>query len=153
MTAQHAPHTPLSPTERWRWVLSLPKTTDGWFAVGLAASALVLTVFFPLSEVFGWTFLRQEVAEGGSSDQYPILILAWILSAVLGGVFGLIAVLRSQEERSLLVWFAQVPAALFFLLLVTAFEQDGPWVRGPVSVLVWAVIAFGIVYLRQGRSS
>jgi hypothetical protein len=113
MTTQQAPHTtPLSPTPRWRRVLSLPKTTDGWWAVGLAAPALALTVYFPLSEVFGWTFLRPEVAETGSSDQYGILILAWILSAVLGGVFGLIAVLRSQEERSLLVRIAMVPMVI-----------------------------------------
>jgi hypothetical protein len=98
MTAQHAPHTPL-----WRRFLSLPKTRRGWWAIGLAGPSLVLTVFFQLSEVFGWTFLRPEVvAETGSSDQNPILLLAWLLSALVGGIWAFGALVY-KDERSWLV--------------------------------------------------
>ncbi|HEX5848910.1 MAG TPA: hypothetical protein VFY59_06905 [Rubrobacter sp.] len=119
----------------------MPKTTDGWIAVGLAVPALVLTVFFPLSEVFGWTFLRPGVvAETGSSDQYPILILAWILSAVLGGVFGLISVLRSQE-RSIFVRIAMVPMVIVPALPIAFLVDWLSWMlRHEVVPIVPAVL-------------
>jgi hypothetical protein len=64
------------------------------------------------------------------------------------GVVGSLAL--GAGERSLLVWFAQVPAALFFAVLVTAFEQRNPWFIGPVAVLVWAVIAFSLFFSKRG---
>jgi len=152
MGAQHVPHTPL-----WRKVLSLPHTRLGWWAVGLSAVSVPL---------FLWLILFA----GGPVDMpdphtwvapwlsWAVTALAVILAIMVlvvplaSGVVGSIAL--GAGERSLLVWFAQVPPAIFFLGLVTAFEQRNPWFIGPISVLVWAVIAFGISYLRsQGRSS
>jgi hypothetical protein len=77
------------------------------------------------------------------------LILAFIVLVVplASGVVGSLAL--AAGERSLLVWFAQVPAALLFFALFTIFEQGNPWVRGPVGVLGWAVIAFTIIYFKR----
>jgi hypothetical protein len=66
------------------------------------------------------------------------------------GVVGSLAL--AAGERSLLVWFAQVPAALFFAGLLTVFEQGNPWVRGPVGILIWAVIAFSLIYLKRSAA-
>ena len=152
MSAGHAPHT--SPP--WREVLSLPHTRFGWWAVGLAGPALVLGVFFQLSVIFDWTFLRPEVvAQTGSADQYPLLMLAWALSAVAGGVVGLIALAR---DRSALVWVAQAPGLIVFAYLIWAVssmlmgKDANLWITLPSCVLVWAVSAFLICMRKSGES-
>jgi hypothetical protein len=139
-------------------------------AIGLAVP--VLTVFFKVSEVLGWTFLRSEVAvETGSSDQYPILMLVSVWCGLGGEVVALIAVAR---ERSWLVWVATVPGLLFFSFVIWALgsmsigHDANPWVTFSISVLLWAVMVFNIwistrnsgksrycpeaADLRQGRS-
>ena len=102
MTAQHVPHTPL-----WRKVLSLPHTRLGWWALGLAGPALVITSFYWLSDVF-------DLGDGEITGVFEaLLVLAWLLTAVAGGVVAFIAELR---DRSLLLLIAQVPG-----LIISAF--------------------------------
>jgi hypothetical protein len=53
---------------------------------------------------------------------------SWVASPVLAGllagtVVGLLALLRSQEERSLLVWLAMVPTALVAAVPIAFFAQ------------------------------
>ena len=133
MTAQQAPHTP----PLWRRFLSLPQTGIGWWAVGL------LAVSVPY-------YLWLIIFLGG---RYAVSSLALILAIMLlvvplaSGLVGSLAL--GAGERSLLVWFAQVPAALFFFGLLNVFREGSPWVRGSVGVLLWAVIAFGIGYLNR----
>lgn len=152
MAAQHVPHAPL-----WRRVFSLPETRLGWWAVGLAGPSLILTVFFKVSEVLGWTFLRPDVAATGSSDQYPLLIIAWMLSGLTGGVVGLISAAR-RRERSWLVWVAMVPGLIFFSYFVWAVtsmsigRDADPVVTFPFSVLILVVIAFLIGMRKSGQS-
>jgi|SRR5215207_212888 len=116
MGAQYVPHTPL-----WRKVLSLPHTRLGWWAVGLSAGGVVLLL---------WVFLFA----GGPVDMpdphtwvapwlsWAVTALAVILAIMLlvvplaSGVVGSLAL--AAGERSLLVWFAQVPAALILRSLV-----------------------------------
>ena len=139
MSAQHAPHTPL-----WRRVISLPHTRLGWLAVGLAAPALVLTVYSLVNQ-----------ALGGNENQPGLILLTWLLSAVAGGVAGLIALAR---DRSWLIWVAQVPGVLFFAFLVWGISSislghdANPWVTFPIAVLLWAVMVFNILRsTRLGR--
>lgn len=92
MTAHHAPHTPL-----WRKVISLPHTRLGWWAIGLAATFVVLLIF-------GYNIL-------------PLYGIVLLFCGLCSGVLGLFAVLR-QRERSALVWLAMLPGlfALAFLI-------------------------------------
>jgi len=135
MTTQHVPHTPL-----WRRFLSLPRTRLGWWAIGLAAPALVLLLPLQL----------------GHNDWPAITMLA---SAGAGGLAGLIALAR---DPSLLVWVAQVPALFFVsnvfggiyedtLYIVSrlfgfGYEGGSPWVGPSAAVLLWAVLVFGIIW-------
>jgi hypothetical protein len=147
MTTQQVPQTP----PLWRRVLSLPHSRLGKWAIGLAAGSvplflwLLLIVQGPFSDPHTWVPPWLSWAVTALAVILAIMVLVVPLAS---GVVGSLAL--GAGERSLLVWFAQVPAVLFFLLLVTAFEQDGPWVRGPVSVLVWAVIAFSLILSKRG---
>jgi hypothetical protein len=101
MTAQHAPHTPL-----WRRVLSLPHTLLGWLAVALTA--------VPLLSMLDLSF----------GNALPSWVGAFLITSVLAGaVVGLLALLRSQQERSVLVWLAMVPAALLALIPIVFMAQ------------------------------
>jgi hypothetical protein len=112
MGAQHAPHAP----PLWRRVLSLPHTRLGWWAVGLAAGCVAL--LFMINRFVG-------------SDVVFMAMLfehSWVASPVLAGllagaVVGLIALLRSQQERSVLVWLAMVPVALVAAVPIAFFAQ------------------------------
>ena|SRR5215216_4521484 len=88
MTAQHAPHTP----PLWRKFLSLPQTGIGWWAIGLTVGSALLLIFGGISGV---------VAD-------PVLVMMIFIAGLLAGaVVGLIALLRSQQERSVsygLLW-------------------------------------------------
>jgi hypothetical protein len=138
MTAQQAP------PPMWRKFLSLPHARLGWWAVGLASIALI---------VFALPDPERAVSPPWLGVALAILRLITLLVAPLaGGVVGSLAV--GAGERSLLVWFAQVPAAPFFAVLASIFQENPLWVGLSVGVLVWAVIAFSLIYLRsQGRSS
>ena len=151
MTTGHAPHTP----PLWRKFLSLPHTRLGWWAVGLSGVSVPLFLWLllfaggPMPDPHTWVPPWLSWAVTALAVILAIMVLVVPLAS---GVVGSLAL--GAGERSLLVWFAQVPAALFFLGLVTAFEQRNPWFIGPISVLVWAVIAFILIYLRsQVRSS
>ena len=78
-----------------------------------------------------------------------ILAIMLLVVPLASGVVGSLAL--AVGERSLLVWFAQVPAALFFVLLFNAFQEPSPWgwVRTAVGVLIWAVIAFNIWNIKR----
>ena len=145
MTTQQASHSP----PLWRRVLSLPHTRLGKWAIGLAAGSVPL---------FLWAFLFL----GGPVPNWHTWVAPWLSWAVpalavilaimllvvplASGVVGSLAL--GAGERSLLVWFAQVPAALFCFILPNVFQEGSPWGRGSVGVLVWAVIAFSLIYLR-----
>jgi hypothetical protein len=151
MTAQQAPHTP----PMWRQFLSLPHTRPGWWAVGLSGVSVPLFLWLllfaggPMPDPHTWVPPWLSWAVTALAVILAIMVLVVPLAS---GVVGSLAL--GAGERSLLVWVAQVPAALFCLGLVTAFEQRNPWFIGPISVLVWAVIAFILIYLRsQVRSS
>jgi len=131
------------------------KDRPRWLAIGLASPSLVLMVFFKVSEVLGWTFLRPEVAATGSSDQDRILIVVQLLSGLAGGIVALIA-LVGGHERSWLVGLAMVPGLLFFFseVLIWPFtslligKNADPVVTYSlsvlISVLIVAVTAFWI---------
>jgi hypothetical protein len=146
MTA-YTPHTP----PLWRRVFSLPHTRLGKWAIGLAAGSVPL---------FLWLLL---IVQGPFSDphtwvppwlSWAVTALAVILAIMLlvvplaSGVVGSLAL--GAGERSLLVWFAQVPAALFCFGLLNVFQEGSPWGRGSVGVLFWAVIAFSLILSKRG---
>lgn len=104
MTAQHAPHTP----PLWRKFLSLPQTGIGWWAIGLTVGSALLLIFGGISGV---------VAD-------PVLVMMIFIAGLLAGaVVGLIALLRSQQERSVLVWLAMVPVALVAAVPIAFLAQ------------------------------
>jgi hypothetical protein len=138
MSARHAPHTPL-----WREVLSLPRTSLGWWAIGLASPFLFLNVL----EILGWTFPFPESVG-------MAIWLTVILVGLPGAILGLIAV--AHRDRSWLVWVAQVPALLVFALFVGAAISIWGGGRGwyaepdmrvilPIAVLLWAFLNVGII--------
>jgi hypothetical protein len=141
MTAQQAPHTPL-----WRKFLSLPHTRLGWWAVGLASFVLIVLVpgeFIPA---------RALASVGWVRDALEILGLITVLVVPLvAGVVGSLAL--GAGERSLLVWAALVPAAVFFVGLATIFQEGYILLKASIGGLFWAVIAFSIFYLSQGVHS
>ena len=94
MTAQHAPHTP----PLWRKFLSLPHTRLGWLAVGLSG--------------VGGALLLLLIRSFAGNDVSLWVVRPVIVGLLAGAVVGLIALLRSQEERSILVWLAMVPMVL-----------------------------------------
>jgi hypothetical protein len=103
VTAQQAPHPPL-----WRRFLSLPHTLLGWWAIGLSAGSVLLLIFGGISGV---------VAD-------PALVMMIFIAGLLpGAVVGLIALLRSQDERSVLVWLAMVPVALVAAVPIAFMAQ------------------------------
>ena len=141
MTAQHVPHTPL-----WRKFLSLPHTRLGWWALGLAGPALVITSFYWLSDVF-------DLGDGEITGVFEaLLVLAWLLTAVAGGVVAFIAELR---DRSLLLLIAQVPGLIIFAFIVwipvsiqAGGETDGR-VSIPLAVSLWAISNLTNIYVRE----
>jgi hypothetical protein len=91
------------PTSRW-----------GWWAVGLAAAFLVMSilnsaVFMRLPEEVTW---RQTLL--------PFYGIAMVLCGLAAGVVGLIAILR-EKERSWVVWCALLPGAFTLFLLLGEF--------------------------------
>jgi hypothetical protein len=108
MTTEHVPYTP----PMWRRFLSLPHTRLGWWAVGLTAVPFALS--FMLNRFGG---LDGVVADAGLAMMIPVAGL------LPGAVVGLIALLRSQEERSVLVWLAMVPAALVAVIPIVFMAQ------------------------------
>ncbi len=142
MTTQQA-----SPTPLWRRVLSLPHTRLGWWAVGLAGIASIAFVLFyalPDPEDSVNPPLWNVVLE-------PIAFITGLVGALAGGVVGSLAL--GAGERSLLAWVAQVPAALLFVGLFSIFREHPQWVKQiSAGVLVWAFIAFSIIFLRILRS-
>jgi hypothetical protein len=137
MTTQHVPPTPL-----WRQVLSLPHTRLGWWAVGLAviaSIAFVIASTIPDPEDSVNPPLWNEVLE-------IIVVPTAGVAPLAGGVVGALAL--GAGERSLLVWLAQVPAALLFAVLTSIFREGSFWVNGSPGVLVWALIATSIIFLR-----
>jgi hypothetical protein len=142
MSAQHAPHTP----SLWRQVLSLPHTRLGWWAVGLASPALILTAYFIVTY---WA---------GGHEYSLELLLVWPLSAVAGAVAGLIALVR---DRSWLVWVAQVNGVLLFAYFIWGYSSwllrhdthdSNPWVAFAIAVLIWAVSAGTAVFIGRKES-
>ena len=153
MTTQHAPHTP----PLWRQVLSLPHTRLGWWAVGLAAPALVFMVLtnvlaLPNTDNPQLEILGASVPPWGQDVLAPIVFFGWLLSALVGGVVGFIAVAR---DRSLLLLVAQVPGLIifaFFVWIVVSMQVGGEAdvrVSFPIAVLLWAVANLALIYLAQ----
>ena len=142
MTTQHAPHTP----PLWRRVISLPHSPPGWWAVGLAGPALVLT---------GVLWLFNRFGDGEITGAFEaLLVLAWLLTAVAGGVVGFIAEAR---DRSLLLLIAQVPGLIIFAFIVwipvsiqAGGETDGR-VSIPLAVSLWAISNLTNIYLRERK--
>jgi hypothetical protein len=123
----------------WRKFLSLPHSRLGWWAVGLSGLGVVLV--FMLS-MLGRFF--DIIPEGyGVGALITTLLITGLLG---GGVVGALAL--GAAERSLLVWIAQVPTALFFGFVFGFGIHEGnfPFILG---VLVWALISLGIVYLMR----
>ena len=104
MTAQHAPHTP----PMWRKFLSLPHTRLGWWAVGLAGPALVLMAFTNVLAIPNTDTPQLAiwgiVVSGPEGVATALAFFGWLVSALVGGVVGFIAVAR---DRSLLLLVAQ----------------------------------------------
>ena len=97
MTAHRAPHTPL-----WRKVLSLPQTRLGWWAIGLAATFVVLLIF------------------GYGGLVLPFYGIVLLLCGLCGGAVGLIAVV-GRRERSGFVWLSMVPGLVALAFLIGEF--------------------------------
>ncbi|HET7270281.1 MAG TPA: hypothetical protein VFI90_04265, partial [Rubrobacter sp.] len=145
MNAQYDPHTPL-----WRRILSLPHTRLGWWAVGLAAPALVFMVLtnvlaIPNTDTPQLEILGLSVPQWGQDVLIPIVFFGWLVSALVGGVVGFIAVAR---DRSLLLLIAQVPGLIIFAFFVwigvsmmVGGEADVR-VSFPIAFLLWAVANF-----------
>jgi hypothetical protein len=146
MIADHTPHPP-----QWRQILSLPHTRLGWWTIGLASPALILWVYAVVYQQASGVSDRLPILIF-VSEQTPLLIFAWLLSAVAGAVFGLVALAR---ERSWLVWGAQVPGMLVFsyairdVISMSMDIYDNLWVTFPISVLIWVVTAF-LISMRRG---
>jgi hypothetical protein len=150
MTAQHAPHTP----PLWRKFLSLPHTRLGWWAVGLAAPALVFMAFtnvlaIPNTDTPQLEILGATVPTWGGQDLLlAIVFFGWLVSALVGGVVGFIAVAR---DRSLLLLVAQVPGLIifaFFVWIAVSMQVGGEAdvrVSFPIAVLLWAVANFFMI--------
>jgi hypothetical protein len=133
----------------WRRFLSLPHTRLGWWAVGLAviASITMAMVAFPLPG-----FVDAAIPSSWDGIVEIIVVPTAGVAPLASGVVGSLAL--GAGERSLLVWFAQVPPAIFFAVLLNLFQEGSPWGRASVGVLFWALIAFSIIFLRsQERSS
>lgn len=91
-----------------------PKSRWGWWAAGLAAAFLVMSilnsaVFMHLPEDLTW---RQTLL--------PFYGITMVLCGLAAGVVGLIAVLR-EKERSWMVWCATLSGALTLFLLLGEF--------------------------------
>ncbi len=135
------------PTPLWRRFLSLPHTRLGWWAAGLLVS-FVLIAF--VGELLPGD--RALASVGWLGEGLAILRLVTVLVVPLvAGVVGSLAL--GAGERSLLVWAALVPAAVFFVGLATIFQEGYIWLKGSIGGLFWAVIAFSIFYLSQGVHS
>jgi hypothetical protein len=128
----------------WRRVFSLPRTRLGWWAVGLSGLGLVF------GRIFG---IIQEGYGVGALITTALIMTLLITGLLGGGVVGAIAL--GAGERSLLVWVAQVPTALFFAFFTSFFLGQGGegnyplWVAPSLGVLFWALIALGIIYLMR----
>ena len=148
MTAQHAPHTP----PMWRKFLSLPHTRLGWWAVGLAGPALVLMAFTNVLAIPNTDTPQLAiwgiVVSGPEGVATALAFFGWLVSALVGGVVGFIAVAR---DRSLLLLVAQVPGLIIFSFLVwipvsmLQGGEKGVGVSLPLAVLLWAIANLGIM--------
>ena len=143
MTAQHTP--PL-----WRKVLSLPHTRLGWWAAGLSGVSVPLFLWLllftggPMPDPHTWVPPWLSWAVTALAVILAIMVLVVPLAS---GVVGALAL--GAGERSLLVWLAQIPTVLFIGVLLTAFEQRNSPVMFPAGILVWAIVAFSIFYLKR----
>ena len=149
MTTHHVPHTPL-----WRQVFSLPRTRFGWWAIGLAAPALVFMVFtnvlaLPNTDNPQLEILGASVPPSGQDVLIPFVFFGWLVSALVGGVVGFIAVAR---DRSLLLLVAQVPGLIifsFFVWIAVSMQVGGEadvQVSFPIAVLLWAIANFTLMW-------
>ena len=94
-----------------------PGTRQGWWAVGLAAVFLVMSiinsaVFMPVSQ--------NPANEGWMHTYLPFYGIFMMLCGLAAGVIGLIAVIRSHE-RSWMVWLTILPGAFTLFLLLGEF--------------------------------
>jgi hypothetical protein len=91
--------------------LQRPATRLGWWAVGLAAAFLVMSV------INSAVFMRLSVDVPWRQTVLPFYGIFMMLCGLAAGGIGLLAVLRSRE-RSWLVWLTILPGAfaLFFVL-------------------------------------
>ena len=92
-------------------LFSRPSTRLGWWAVGLAATFVILmiinsTVFFNLPEQVGW---RRTLL--------PFYGIFMLLCGLAAGVVGLMAIIR-RHERSWLVWLLPLLVGLFVIFLL-----------------------------------
>ena len=107
MTTGHAPHT--SPL--WRRVLSLPQTRLGWWAVGLAATFVVMFL------INGLVLMTGPIPIQALAIAYGFVFIAVGLGS---GVVAILA-LAYKHERSALVWAALLPGAMMAFLVVGEF--------------------------------
>lgn len=108
------------------------------------------SVVGPVSDPHGWVAPWLSPIVTGIAVVLAIMVLVVPLAS---GIIGARAL--GSGERSVLVWFAQLPPALFVVLLLNAFHEPSPWalVRTTIGILIWAAIAFSLASRRAGRAS
>lgn len=108
MIAHHGPHTPL-----WRRVISLPKTTLGWWSVEFVGAFVAVQV--ALGIAVGVMRATGLPANLGAQPWLMALVLSVLGGLALAAVAtGLIAVVR-RGERSIIV-IATVVLPIIFVL-------------------------------------
>ena len=90
----------------------------------------------------------------GEGVLVPLVFNTWLLSALVGGVVGFIAVAR---DRSLLLLVAQVPGLIIFAFFVWAaisvlgggrgwYGEPDVRVTFPIAVLLWAIANLALMW-------
>jgi hypothetical protein len=91
-----------------------PATRLGWWAVGLAAAYVVMSI------VNSAVFMRISIPDWWRQNLLPFYGIFMMLAGLAAGVVGLIAIIR-RHERSWLVWLAILPGASAWLFILGEF--------------------------------
>jgi hypothetical protein len=90
----------------------------------------------------------------GEGVLVPLVLITWLLSALVGGLFGFFAV---ERDRSLLLLVAQIPGLLIFAFFVWAaismlgggrgwYGEPDVRVTFPIAVLLWAIANLALMW-------